>query len=98
MKSRIHDADSCYSPKFSRSVYDRSSLMSFGVASDSDCGIRYCAGTYQALHAKHGITCSLTDGYDCYQNAFAERINGSLKTEFLLHRPHDLTEAKRLVA
>ncbi|CAN7291474.1 IS3 family transposase [Massilia sp. LjRoot122] len=64
----------------------------------SDRGIQYCAGTYQALHAKHGTTCSMTDGYDCYQNALAERINGILKTEFLLHRPHDLAEAKRMVA
>ncbi len=28
----------------------------------------------------------MTDGYDCYQNALAERINGTLKGEFLLHR------------
>lgn len=26
----------------------------------------------------------MTDGYDCYQNAMAERINGILKNEFLL--------------
>ena len=24
----------------------------------------------------------MTDGYDCYQNALAERINGILKQEF----------------
>jgi putative transposase len=64
----------------------------------SDRGIQYCASAYQALHAKHGITCSMTDGYDCYQNALAERINGILKTEFLLQRPEDLTEARRMVA
>jgi putative transposase len=64
----------------------------------SDRGIQYCASAYQALHAKHGITCSMTDGYDCYQNALAERINGILKTEFLLHRPEDLVEARRMVA
>ena len=29
----------------------------------------------------------MTDGYDCYQNALAERVNGILKDEFLLHRP-----------
>ena len=26
----------------------------------------------------------MTDGYDCYQNALAERINGILKQEFLI--------------
>ena len=25
----------------------------------------------------------MTDGYDCYQNALAERVNGILKQEFL---------------
>lgn len=27
------------------------------------------------------MTCLMTDGYDCYQNALAERINGLLKNE-----------------
>jgi putative transposase len=37
-------------------------------------------------------------GYDCYQNALAERINGILKGEFLLHRPADLQQAVKMVA
>lgn len=63
----------------------------------SDRGVQYCSELYQQLHAKHGITCSMTDGYDCYQNALAERVNGILKTEFLLHRPKDLAEARKMV-
>lgn len=63
----------------------------------SDRGIQYCSVYYQALHAKHRLTCSMTDGYDCYQNALAERVNGILKTEFLLYRPSDLKQARRLV-
>ena len=39
----------------------------------------------------------MTDGYDCYQNALAERVNGILKTELLLHRPKDFAEAIRMV-
>ena len=39
----------------------------------------------------------MTDGYDCYQNALAERVNGILKTELLPNKPHDLEQAKRLV-
>ena len=53
---------------------------------------------YQALHAKPDIRCSMTDGYDCYQNALAERVNGILKTEFLLQRPQDLAQAKKMVS
>ncbi|WP_423205159.1 IS3 family transposase [Pseudomonas kribbensis] len=64
----------------------------------SDRGSQYCAGMYQELHAKHGIRCSMTDGYDCYQNALAERVNGILKTEFLLQRPRDLMQARKMVS
>ncbi len=40
----------------------------------------------------------MTDGYDCYQNALAERVNGILKNELLLARPADLRQAQRMVA
>jgi len=40
----------------------------------------------------------MTDGYDCYQNALAERVNGILKTELLLQRPQDLMQAKKMVS
>jgi putative transposase len=63
----------------------------------SDRGIQYCSDEYQAIHRKHGLTCSMTDGYDCYQNALAERINGILKGELLLQRPVDLAQARRMV-
>ena len=63
----------------------------------SDRGIQYCSTYYQALHKRHGVICSMTDGYDCYQNALAERVNGILKTEFLLQRPADLAQARRMV-
>ena len=40
----------------------------------------------------------MTDGYDCYQNAVAERVNGILKGEFLLQTPANLAEARKLIA
>jgi putative transposase len=64
----------------------------------SDRGIQYCSAEYQRIHARHGITCSMTDGYDCYQNALAERVNGILKMEYLLQTPADLKQAKRMVS
>lgn len=64
----------------------------------SDRGSLYCSGMYQDLHAKHGIRCSMTDGYDCYQNVLAERVNGILKTELLLQRPQDLMQARKMVS
>lgn len=40
----------------------------------------------------------MTDGYDYYQNALAERMNGILKNEYLLVKLNDLVEAKKMVA
>lgn len=63
----------------------------------SDRGIQYCSALYQSLHERHGVRCSMTDGYDCYQNALAERVNGIFKTELLLRTPENLEQARRMV-
>jgi transposase InsO family protein len=63
----------------------------------SDRGVQYCSATYQETLSKHHIQPSMTDGYDCYQNALAERVNGILKQEFLLYRCKTFEELKRLV-
>ena len=63
----------------------------------SDRGIQYRSNDYQEIHRRYGIACSMTDGYDCYQNALAERVNRILKMEFLLQRPADLAQAARMV-
>ena len=39
----------------------------------------------------------MTDGYDCYQNALDERVNGILKDKFLFVLPDDLAQARLLV-
>lgn len=49
----------------------------------SDRGIQYCGNDYQQVLEKHSIKCSMTEKYDPYQNAVAERVNGILKQEFL---------------
>ncbi|WP_409011491.1 IS3 family transposase [Aeromonas salmonicida] len=63
----------------------------------SDRGVQYCSGLYQSLHARYAVKCSMTDGYDCYQNALAERVNGILKGELLLQSPQDLAQAREMV-
>lgn len=63
----------------------------------SDRGSQYCSDLYQKLHTQHEISCSMTDGYDCYQNAMAERVNGILKTELLIYRPTGLAQAEQMV-
>jgi len=63
----------------------------------SDRGLQYCASVYQNVLQKHNVKPSMTDGYDCYQNALAERINGILKQEFLIHKCNNAKELRQLV-
>ncbi len=49
----------------------------------SDRGLQYCSNAYQNVLAKNKLICSMTESYDPYANAVAERINGILKQEFI---------------
>lgn len=75
----------------------RNRVTALPLIHHSDRGSQYCSALYQdALH-KHQIKPSMTDGYDCYQNALAERINGILKQEFLIYRCKTFDDLKTLV-
>ena len=50
----------------------------------SDRGLQYCSNDYQNALKKKKIIPSMTESYDPYANAIAERVNGILKQEFLL--------------
>lgn len=49
----------------------------------SDRGLQYCSNEYQKILSKSKIKCSMTESYDPYANAVAERVNGILKAEFI---------------
>lgn len=49
----------------------------------SDRGLQYCCNEYQEVLSDKNILCSMTEKYDPYQNAIAERVNGILKQEFV---------------
>lgn len=63
----------------------------------SDRGLQYCSAQYQKILKQYNITPSMTDGYDCYQNALAERINGILKEEFLFIKPASIEQARKMI-
>lgn len=73
------------------------SIETKGTIHHSDQGIHYCPSTYQKELKNDDIICAMTDGYDCYQNAFAERINGILKEEFLFHKYNSGKELNELI-
>ena len=68
-----------------------------GLIHHSDRGLQYCSTQYQQILSKHHISPSMTDGYDCYQNALAERMNGILKGEFLFVKPADVHQARKMI-
>lgn len=57
-------------------IYKKESLIHH-----SDRGLQYCSDDYQDVLGK--IKCSMTESYDPYANAVAERVNGILKQEFI---------------
>lgn len=64
----------------------------------SDRGLQYCSDLYQQELNKRNIKCSMTESYDPYANAVAERINGVLKQEFLgYERQMPISIMKKLV-
>jgi putative transposase len=60
----------------------------------SDKGLQYCSNDYQELLQKSFLKCSMTEKYDPYENAIAERINGILKQEFEIDK-HNVDLALR---
>ena len=48
----------------------------------SDRGLQYCSYGYTDLLNKNNVLISMTEQYDPYENAVAERVNGILKDEF----------------
>jgi transposase InsO family protein len=55
-----------------------------GLVHHSDRGFQYCGKAYVAILKKAGIQSSMGEAGNCYDNAMAERVNGILKTEYLL--------------
>lgn len=63
----------------------------------SDRGLQYCSNDYQAtLKTKKRIP-SMTESYDPYANAIAERVNGILKQEFQLEDYHVNIDTMKLL-
>ena len=52
----------------------------------SDRGVQYCCHDYVQMIEHFSIQLSMTENGDPYENAIAERVNGILKSEFLLNQ------------
>ncbi|WP_233266025.1 IS3 family transposase [Formosa sp. L2A11] len=63
----------------------------------SDRGLQYCSNDYQNLLKDKNIITSMTEKYDPYENAIAERVNGILKQEFAIATYDTDIETKKLI-
>lgn len=54
-----------------------------GLTHHSDRGVQYCCNAYTGLLRQYGIQISMTEDYKPTDNAIAERVNGTLKTEVI---------------
>lgn len=52
----------------------------------SDRGSQYCCHDYVSVLTSRGLPISMTEQNHCYENCYAERVNGILKDEFNLDR------------
>ena len=75
------DASGCIRA-LKRAVKSRDYIKS-SLIHHSDRGLQYCSDEYQKILKRNNIKPSMTETYDPYANAVAERVNGILKFEFL---------------
>jgi putative transposase len=80
VSASLHTAGTIYAMKMAlkNRIYKNNMLLHH-----SDRGLQYCSNEYQELLMANNVICSMTEKYDPYQNAVAERVNGILKQEFL---------------
>jgi len=69
-----------------------------GLIHHSDRGIQYCCHAYTKTLKRRKVRISMTEENHVYENAIAERVNGILKTEFMLgEKLQSFKVAKELV-
>jgi transposase InsO family protein len=66
-----------------------------GLVAHSDRGSQYASGHYQRLLGKHGITCSMSEVGQCWDNAPAESFFATLKKELIHHEDYRTGEEAR---
>ena len=69
----------------------------FQLIHHSDLGVQYCSYEYVKLLQDNNIKISMTENGDPLENALAERLNGTLKDEYLIDNPVTTIEEARKV-
>jgi len=84
--------------KMALSGLGKRSELSKQLIHHSDRGSQYCSTSYVNRLKKNNIQISMTQSGDPLENAIAERLNGTIKEEYLQNYScHDLKTARRLL-
>jgi putative transposase len=67
-----------------------------GLLHHSDRGVQYASDDYQRLLEIHGVTCSMSNKGDCWDNAVMESFWGTLKSEWVNHEHYATREQARV--
>jgi putative transposase len=70
------------SSKALRMAFSQRKFKSRPLIHHSDRGFQYCSDEYTNLLKENNVRISMTQSYDPYENAVAERVNGILKDEY----------------
>lgn len=65
---------------------EQKSKLHTNLIHHSDRGVQYCSKDYVQRLESAKIAISMTEKGDPYENAIAERVNGILKSEFMLNQ------------
>ncbi|GAC1389454.1 MAG: IS3 family transposase [Ginsengibacter sp.] len=77
----------------------RQKLSPFILIHHSDRGVQYCSADYVQILTEENISISMTESGSPYENALAERVNGTIKNDFFpkkIYQNHK--EAKKAIA
>jgi putative transposase len=79
-------------------VKERQGSSSFILIHHSDRGVQYCSSAYTDILTKSNIAISMTQSGSPYENALAERVNGTIKNDFFPKRVYqNFKEAKKAI-
>lgn len=76
-------------------IKQRQQICLFILIHHSDRGVQYCSSEYVDILAKANIAISMTQSGSPYDNALAERVNGTIKNDFFPNKVYqNYKEAK----
>jgi len=80
-------------------IKERKEISAFILIHHSDRGVQYCSTEYVDILVKGNIAISMTQSSSPYENALAERVNGTIKNDFFPKKVYqNHKEAKKSIS